>query len=387
MNRHIYTRLLLPATLLAAIYTTAAVAQIGDGHNVSVVVKGLQAPRGLRFGPDGMLYVAEAGTGGTVATTAAECQQVPGPVGPYFGGSSTGRISRINVTNGSRTTVASGFPSTIDSMGDLMGVADVAFLNGQLYALTGGGGCSHGNPSAPNVIAKVNTTTGAWSTVANLSSFIQAHPTDYPNPGDFEPDGSWYSMIAVGDRLFAVEPNRGEIISSDVNGNLRRDLDVSRVEGHIVPTALAEKDGYFYLGNLNLFPIVPNTARVLTFYPDIPPQGVILPLPDLFPSTFKLDQVASKPGFTTITAVDFGPDGNFYVLELSAAAGNPTGGAGKVVRVFPDGLIQEVASGLTVPTGMTFGPDGNIYVSNFGAAAAGAGQIVRITLQSHVAAF
>jgi len=29
---------------------------------------------------------------------------------------------------------------------------------------------------------------------------------------------------------------------------------------------------------------------------------------------------------------------------------------------------------------MTFGPDGNLYVSNLGAAPAGAGQIVRITV-------
>ena len=94
----------------------------------SVYATGLQAPRGLRFGSDGNLYVAEAGTGGTNATTPAMCQQVPAPVGPYTGGM-TGRISKVGKDH-KVTTVASGFPSTMDAMGDLIGVADVAFLNG-----------------------------------------------------------------------------------------------------------------------------------------------------------------------------------------------------------------------------------------------------------------
>jgi len=32
-----------------------------------------------------------------------------------------------------------------------------------------------------------------------------------PNPGDFEPDGTWYSMVAVRGKLYAVEPNHGEL--------------------------------------------------------------------------------------------------------------------------------------------------------------------------------
>ncbi len=228
--------ILLPAAMFAviSIAPTSTFAQVGLGPNTTVIASGLQGPRGLKFGPDGMLYVAEAGTGGTTFTTPSQCQQVPGPVGPYSGGNNSGRISRID-KNGNRTTVATGFPSAVDAMGDLLGVADVAFLNGQLYAVTAGGGCSHGNLGSPNVIAKVNIATGAWFPIANLSTFVQAHPTDYPNAADFEPDGTWYGMITVGDRLFAVEPNRGEVISSDVNGNLRRDLDVSRTEGHVVP--------------------------------------------------------------------------------------------------------------------------------------------------------
>ena len=79
-------------------------------------------------------------------------------------------------------------------------------------------------------------------------------------------------------------------------------------------------------------------------------------------------------------AVDFGPDGLLYVLELSDAAGFPTPGLGKVVRVRRSGDIEEVVTGLSVPTGMTFGRDHRLYVSNLGAAPAGAGQILRFDI-------
>src|ERR1700753_8353 len=91
----------------------------------TVIASQLQAPRGLRFGPDGDLYVAEAGTGGKNSTGTA-CEEVAAPVGPYTGGPNA-RISKID-KSGTRTTVASGFPSTQDAMGDLLGVNDVAFI-------------------------------------------------------------------------------------------------------------------------------------------------------------------------------------------------------------------------------------------------------------------
>ena len=90
--------------------------------------------------------------------------------------------------------------------------------------------------------------------------------------------------------------------------------------------------------------------------------------------------VGSRAGFATEVAVDIGPDGLLYVLEMSPAAGFPAPGAGKVVRINRQGNIEDVATGLVVPTGMVFGPDGNLYVSNFGAAPPGLGQIVRISL-------
>jgi hypothetical protein len=128
-----------------------AIAQPNDANNATVIASGLDGPRGLKFGPDGNLYVAEAGTGGTTSTVGT-CTQVPSPVGPYHGGK-TARISMIR-PDGTRTTVVDHLPSSqvASPDGSIMGVADVAFIGDQLCAVLAGGGCSHGNPDTPNAV-------------------------------------------------------------------------------------------------------------------------------------------------------------------------------------------------------------------------------------------
>ena len=127
--------------------------------DATVYASGLYGPRGLVFGPDGTLYIAEAGQGGSNSTIGA-CSQVPAPVGPYTGGQ-TATISKVD-TKGNLSVLASGFASSQNAGGDTFGVADLAFIHHSLYALIAGGGCSHGNPNYPNGIAKVNHKTGDW---------------------------------------------------------------------------------------------------------------------------------------------------------------------------------------------------------------------------------
>ena len=240
-------RLLSVFLLSVSAFPTLVHAQLSP--NVTVWATGLNAPRGIRFGPDGYLYVAEAGLGGSVSTVGA-CEQVPAPVGPYLGGQ-TARISKID-SQANVSTVATGLPSTVDSMGDLMGVADLAFLDGSLYALVAGGGCSHGNPNLPNGIYKIDQTTGTWALFANLDSYLKTHPAKYENPADFEPDGSFYGMIVNNGTLLSVEPNHGQIFATDAQGNIEQALDVSASQGHIVPTVLFAYKENLYLGNLDL---------------------------------------------------------------------------------------------------------------------------------------
>jgi hypothetical protein len=351
------------AALIACVCGDALLAQSPAlSANVSVVATGLLNPRGLKFGPDGRLYVAEGGAGGSLSTIGI-CEQVVAPVGPYTGGY-TGRISRIDVSNGLRTTVADGLPSSQTSpvLGSLVsGVADVAFVGNTLYALLAGAGCSHGIAGTDNGIIRVNAN-GTWNLIADLSAFQKAHPVANPEPDDFEPDGTWYSMISTRGLLYAVEPNHGELDEiSPVTGAVRRVVDISAVEGHIVPTAVA-LHGNFYIGNLNTFPITPGSSKILK----INPAGQIR---------------TDATGMTTVLGLVFDSRDRMYALETSVAPGNPSPGNGRVVRVNPNGSTDIVASGLSVPAGMTMGPDGNLYVSNIGfGAPVGAGQVVRIQI-------
>lgn len=359
----------------AILSSAPALAQLPP--NATLYASGLAGPRGMAFGPDGMLYVAEAGFGGTTSTKGT-CTQVVPPIGPYTNGN-TGRISRID-RSGKRETVATGFPSAVsgDATHDTSSVADLAFLDGTLYAVLAGGGCSHGSASIPNAIVSVDTKSGSWKIVADLSAFLKSHPAKYPSAGDYEPDGVFYSLIAANGKLYTVEPNHGQVFSITPSGQITEEIDISNAQGHIVPTSIAERDGNFFLGNLGLFPITPDSSKILTLTKECRETGV--PGLDTCSNLRTLKVTGSLAGFTTVVHVLISPGGYLYALELSAAVGYPAPGEGKVVRLGPGGSIDDVVTGLTVPTGMTFGPDGGLYISDFGAAPAGAGQIIRVAV-------
>jgi hypothetical protein len=349
-------------TLLSLVFATG-LAQAQLSSNVATFATGLNNPRGLKFGPDGNLYVAEGGLGGSLTTSTEDCEQVKFPVGPYSG-DFTSRISRIS-PDGVRSTVAENLPSsqTGPALGNLVsGVGDIAFIGNQMYALLAGSGCSHGLIGTVNAVLRVNPN-GTTEQVADLSDFQKTHPVAHSEDEDFEPDGTWYSMIAVRGDLYAVEPNHGEIDRiSPETGAISRVVDVSATQGHIVPTTIAEH-GDFFFGNLGTFPITPGTQSIFK----LAPGG-------------KIKVWAS--GFTTVLGLASDRTGRLYVLESMTAPGFPGPaevGTGRIVRIEHSGAVKTIASGFSFPTAMTLGPDGALYVSNLGFAVE-AGEILRVTV-------
>src|SRR5690606_9564643 len=100
----------------------------------------------------------------------------------------TARVSMIDAA-GSRTTVADNLPSAQDQFGDVLGVHDVAFIDGTLYVLVSGGGCSRGLDDFPASVVRVNED-GTADIIADLSTYFATNPTAAAAEEDYEPDGA-----------------------------------------------------------------------------------------------------------------------------------------------------------------------------------------------------
>ena len=321
--------------------------------NWQIVASGLTNPRSVRLGPDGNLYVAEAGVGGDQAPTCP----LDTIFAPYSGGH-TARISRIR-RDGVRETVADNLPSTRDAFGDALGASDIGWIGDTLYALIEGGGCTRGLPNHPAGIVRINSD-GTYTYVADITAFIRANPVanepDCGPFGDCEPDGVPHKLLVDGDDILVVETNHNSILRvNPATGSVSRIYDLSIQDP--APIVLTRKGGDFFLGGFD---------------------GLIQTFSNHFGAVSTFDEHYSA-------IVDMETRGKeIYVLETFAPETPWTPDTGRVVRRNGDGTRDIIACGLNFPIGMVRrGNDLFVSNSSFGQGPVpGMGQIVRIKIGS-----
>lgn len=340
----------------------------GDARGPVVVrpyATGLTSPRGLTFGPDGLLYVAEAGSGGMqVANGTAECPAHVNIYSPYTAGYS-GRVLRV-LADGTQQTVANGLPSTTDAFGGNFGPTDLAFIGGTLYVLIEMGGCSHGLPNNDAAILRINPD-GTTTQVANLATWLAANPPNFvkdtnPNTSDFEPGGVWHSMIAVGDALYVVETNRGMLVKViPATGAIEELYDMSIDNAEHNPIVMAQHRGKFYVGT---FGEDGGSSELAVF--DAGFSGYTLPFKSSNPIVglaWRREKLYALEIFPL--SQPWSPD------NANLVSFNPATGARKEVAL-------KFAS---LPNGLVVGPDGALYTSNVGISSApGDGSVLRIVV-------
>jgi len=331
-----------------------------------VMAEGLDNPRGLAFGPDGALYVVEAGRGGASAL----CLPTPNGMGTRCYGA-TGAVTRVTAP-GVQQRVLIGLPSlAVPSGAEATGPHDIDFGFGSAFITVGSGG----DPALLQPFRQANVPFGRLLQVSlqgNITQLVDvaAYET-LNNPDAGLPDSNAFGLDILSDRgvitdaganaLLQVAPNLAVSTLAVFPNRMVPGPGGVPVPMQSVPTSVVEgPDRSLYVGELTGFPFPVGGARVYR----VPAAGGT--------------PVVVAEGFTNIIDIAIGADGSAYVLEHDANSLLTPGSVGRLTKIGPFGERTELAPGLLVAPGkMTIGTDNAIYLT-VNSASAGTGQVWRI---------
>ena len=345
------------AVALAALFATSTASA---DSNVSIVMSGLDNPRGLAFGPEAALYVAEAGRG-DLGEGNGPCVQ-PAAVQVCYG--ATGAVSRL--WRGEQERVAVGLPSYATAAGRATGPNDIAMVG------VGSGHVTIGLEASPALRDELSAgqpewagfgrlvqmpASGHWRFVADIAAYEREHDPD-PRVLDSNPFG----LLALPGGNVVVDAGGNSLLEVTASGDISL-LGVlppvpQAASRDAVPTSIVlGPDGAYYVDELTGVPFVDGAASVFRLVPGEAPQVFL-------------------SGFKTVMDIAFDAEGNLYVLQHATG---PTGlqGPGVLIRVAPDGTRTPVLGGLDRPTSVAVGPDDALYVTNHGLSVGG-GEVLRV---------
>ena len=359
---------LLVVVLLAAL---AGAQEAPQAVEYDAVATGLFSPRHLAFDAGGVLYVAEAGSGGDTC------------VGGGTGQSSrcigaTGAITVVD--GGDQSHLADDLPSlALEDGSDTTGPHDVAWdADGNLMVILGlGRNPADRNPAGPfgplveNMGQLVQVAAdGSWASEIDVAAYEAT-----ANPDGGEIDSNPYAIERIAGGYLVADAGANALLKVTDDGTITtvavfppRMVEFPPGSGEMmpmqaVPTSVdVGPDGAAYVGQLTGFPFPVGGANVYRVEEGEEPE-------------------VYASGFTNIVDIAFADDGTLYVVEITSNSLLSDDPNGSLIRVRDDGSQTIIADNLFMPGGVAVGEDGYLYVTTWAAQGNGMGQVLRINSQ------
>ncbi len=298
------------------------------------IASGLNNPRHISYGPDGTLYIAEAGSGGDL--------EAEGPYGPVVMGL-TAQLTAVS-PDGEQSVLIPELVSMDNGFGSIEGITAAYATSDALWLVLGMG--PRPAPDGTNVEAVVALDAESMeaSQVIDLRAFEEENNPDeaaevVSNPIDMAvaPDGTLLLLDASANALLSwTEADGLQLVTA---------WPPEPNQPQAVPTALeVDVDGNIYIGFLSGYPFTAGSARI-----EVWTDGEL---------------ARTYEGLTLVTDIHLTENGTLYAVQMAEGFGDQgyVPESGSVVIVSEEG-IEPVAEGLNYPYGIAASPDGTLVVT------------------------